>query len=59
MAETDVIESIKSIIRDYDYYLDTGFERNAATIALQNIRSILGITGYQAGVERHNRGKED
>ena len=51
----DRIDNIIQSIRDYDYLLDTAFERNAATITLQKIRGILGMEGYKAGVEKVSR----
>ena len=51
----DRIDNIIQLIRDYDYLLDTAFERNAATITLQKIRGILGMEGYKAGVELNKR----
>ncbi len=51
----DRIDNIIQSIRDYDYLLDTAFERNAATITLQKIRGILGMEGYQAGREKKGR----
>ena len=49
------IDNIIQSIRNYDYLLDTAFERNAATITLQKIRGILGMEGYQAGREKKGR----
>jgi hypothetical protein len=54
----DRIENIIQSIRDYDYLLDTAFERNAATITIQKIRGILGMEGYKAGVELNKRGRD-
>ena len=45
------IDNIIQSIRNYDYLLDTAFERNAATITLQKIRGILGM-------EKAPRGRE-
>lgn len=54
----ETVLSIKQAIHDYDYQLDTNFERNAATIALQRIREILGMEPYQQGKERKLRARE-
>lgn len=49
------IDNIIQLIRDYDYLLDTAFERNAATITIQKIWGILGMEGYQPGAELNKR----
>lgn len=53
------IDNIIQLIRDYDYLLDTAFERNAATITLQKIRGILGMEGYQPGAELNKRRRRE
>lgn len=52
------IDNIIQSIRDYDYLLDTAFERNAATITIQKIRGILGMEGYQPGAELNKRRRD-
>lgn len=57
----DRIDNIIQLIRDYDYLLDTAFERNAVTITIQKIREIrgiLGMEGYQPGAELNKRRRD-